>query len=101
VVAVVMCVKGKPYRFVGQGANLADDESSPGGEIRIDDQHIIFEQDPTVIADCIGVIRHSPLVKIDVRGYQVHFGCLRHTRRNWPGQKLRLRRETKKRRSPC
>src|SRR6516225_10443377 len=45
-VAVVMCVKGKPYRLVCQRANFADDELCPCWEVRVDDQNIVFKYDP-------------------------------------------------------
>src|ERR1039458_7238955 len=40
--------------------------------------HVIFEQDPAIVADCVRIVRNEPLVKIDVWGDEIDLANLGH-----------------------
>ena len=76
VVAVVVRVECKADRLAGDRLDLRDDFLRAGGEVAINDEHVILEDDPAVVA--MPVRLEVALVKIDFRG---EFGDLVHLRR--------------------
>src|SRR5215813_576466 len=78
VIAMVMCVEGEADGLVGDGADFADDQLSPGGEVSIDDQHVVFENDPAIVTDSGCIVGNDvALMKIDIRSKLVCFGGVR------------------------
>src|SRR6266542_1124777 len=65
VVPVVMGVEGETDRLVGDRADLGDDLPGPRGEVRVDDEDVVLEDDPAVVAVALA---------LDVALVEVHVG---------------------------
>ena len=74
-IAVVVGVEGKTHRLIGDRLDLRDDDTGTGGEIRVDHEHIIFKNDPAVVA--VAGRADFTFVEIDTFSHLLHHVDLR------------------------
>jgi len=65
-VPVMMRIEHEPDRFVGDGLDLGEDLLGAGGEVPVDDEHVVGEHDPAVVA--MAVAFEVAFVEVDVGG---------------------------------
>jgi hypothetical protein len=66
VIAMVMGVECETHRFIRNSLDFRDDETGARWEIRIDHKHMIFKNDPTIIAVPRGA--DLSLVEVNILG---------------------------------
>src|SRR5262245_47440984 len=69
-ISMVMRVERETNGFVGERANLGNNFLCAGGEIAVDDEHVILEDDPPVVAMTFAL--EIALVEINVRCDLLH-----------------------------
>src|SRR5262245_35597524 len=83
-IAVMMRVEGEPDRLWVDLLDLGNDLMSARGKIRVDDQHVILENDPAIVA--MAMAGDIALVEVDIRREVLDLIHLR-TRNNTRGTK--------------
>src|SRR4029079_13758811 len=74
VVAVVMSVEREADRLARQGPDLRDDLARARWEVRVDDEHVVLEDDPAVVA--VPLALDVTLVEVDVGSQRPDFADL-------------------------
>src|SRR5438105_1265803 len=74
VIAVVVCVECESNRLVGDGADLGYDLICSAGEVGVDHENVVFEDDPTIVA--VALAGQIAFVEIDVLGDVIHLANL-------------------------
>jgi hypothetical protein len=69
VIPMVMGVKGETNRFVSKGPNLGKDLLGTQWKVSVNDQNVIFKDDPSVVREAS---RYIPHMEVDLGGDAVH-----------------------------